>query len=66
MRDAKNRSDRAPVYTTTLLGNLVYSKCVLEIEKMLSKGNTLKAAEVLYHSSRFSPEEILQFMIRYM
>ena len=64
--DGKKGADRAPVYTTTLLGNLVYERCILDMKEMISNTGKLKAAEILYQSSKFSPEEIVQFMSRYM
>lgn len=54
------------VYTTTLFGNLVYRRCILDVQEMVSNTRNLKAAEILYRSSKFSPEEIVRFMSRYM
>ena len=39
---------------------------ILDVEEMVSNTGKLKAAEILYRSSRFSPEEIVRFMSRCM
>ncbi|SRR5579885_67472 len=64
--EEKKGKECAVIYTITLLGNLVYRRCVLEMEEMLCNTSTLKAVDILYHSSKFDPEEIVQFMLRYM
>lgn len=64
--ERKKGTDCSPVYTTTLFGNLVYNRCILDMEEMICNTSKLKAAEILYRSSKFSPEEIVRFMSRYM
>lgn len=62
----ERKARSVPVYTTTLFGNLVYERCILDVEEMISNIGKLKVAEILYRSARFSPEEIVRFMSRYM
>ncbi|NHI02321.1 hypothetical protein DYY67_2003 [Candidatus Nitrosotalea sp. TS] len=54
------------VYTTTLFGNLIYGRCILDVQEMVSNMRNPKAAEILHRSARFSPEEIVRFMSRCM
>lgn len=64
--ERRKGTDCSPVYTTTLLGNLVYQRCILDVKEMISNTGMLKAADILHRSSRFSPEDIVRFMSRCM
>ena len=52
----KTRSDTNQLYTTTLLGNLIYKKCVLELDHITKNSKKLEAIDILNQNSRFSTD----------
>lgn len=62
-RDKKKvRSYHAPLYMPTLFGSMVYKRCILGLEDITKNSKKLEAVEILKQSSRFSADEIVEFL----
>lgn len=51
-----------PLYMPTLFGSMVYKRCVLGLEDIIKNSKKLEAVEILKQSSRFSADEIVEFL----
>ena len=58
----KVRSYHTPLYMPTLFGSMVYKRCVLGLEDITKNSKKLEAVDVLKQSSRFSADEIVEFL----
>jgi len=58
----KVKSYHTPLYMPTLFGSMVYKRCVLGLEDIIKNSKKLEAVEILKQSSRFSADEIVEFL----
>lgn len=61
-RDKDKKANHTPSYMQTLFGSMVYKRCVLGLEDITKNSKKLEAAQILNQSSRFSAEEIVDFL----